>query len=207
MNSKSLFLIPILLISISIQSQTLDTDSQQFTHQDTLRGSITPERAWWDLNYYHLDISVHPETKSIKGKNTIRYSILEPNQTLQIDLQSPMKLTKAIQDGEELTITKDGNAHFIFLKKPQTKIGESEEIEVYYEGQPRIAVRAPWDGGISWKKDGNGIDFIASSCQGLGASVWWPNKDHMYDEVDSMRISVNVPKHLMNISNGRLRIR
>ena len=204
MNSKSLFLIPILLISISIQSQTLNTDSQQFTHQDTLRGSITPERAWWDLNYYHLDISVHPETKSIKGKNTIRYSILEPNQTLQIDLQSPMKLTKAIQDGEELTITKDGNAHFIFLKKPQTKIGESEEIEVYYEGQPRIAVRAPWDGGISWKKDGNGIDFIASSCQGLGASVWWPNKDHMYDEVDSMRISVNVPKHLMNISNGRL---
>ncbi len=204
MNSKSLFLIPILLISISIQSQTLDTDSQQFTHQDTLRGSITPERAWWDLNYYHLDISVHPETKSIKGKNTIRYSILEPNQTLQIDLQSPMKLTKAIQDGEELTITKDGNAHFIFLKKPQTKIGESEEIEVYYEGQPRIAVRAPWDGGISWKKDGNGIDFIASSCQGLGASVWWPNKDHMYDEVDSMKISVNVPKHLMDISNGRL---
>ena len=204
MNSKSLFLIPILLISISIQSQTLNSDSQQFTHQDTLRGSITPERAWWDLNYYHLDISVHPETKSIKGKNTIRYSILEPNQTLQIDLQSPMKLTKAIQDGEELTITKDGNAHFISLKKPQTKIGESEEIEVYYEGQPRVAVRAPWDGGISWEKDTNGIDFIASSCQGLGASVWWPNKDHMYDEVDSMRISVNVPKHLMNISNGRL---
>ena len=204
MNSKSLFLIPILLISISIQSQTLNSDSQQFTHQDTLRGSITPERAWWDLNYYHLDISVHPETKSIKGKNTIRYSILEPNQTLQIDLQPPMKLTKAIQDGEELTITKDGNAHFISLKKPQTRIAESEEIEVYYEGQPRIAVRAPWDGGISWKKDTNGIDFIASSCQGLGASVWWPNKDHMYDEVDSMRISVNVPKHLMNISNGRL---
>jgi aminopeptidase N len=204
MNSKSLFLIPILFISISIQSQTLNSDSQQFTHQDTLRGSITPERAWWDLNYYHLDISVHPETKSIKGKNTIRYSILEPNQTLQIDLQPPMKLTKAIQDGEELTITKDGNAHFISLKKPQTRIGESEEIEVYYEGQPRIAVRAPWDGGISWKKDTNGIDFIASSCQGLGASVWWPNKDHMYDEVDSMRISVNVPKHLMNISNGRL---
>ena len=26
----------------------------------------------------------------------------------------------------------------------------------------------------------------------------------MYDEVDSMKISVNVPKHLMNISNGRL---
>ena len=75
---------------------------------------------------------------------------------------------------------------------------------MFYEGNPREAVRAPWDGGISWKKDENEKDFIASSCQGLGASVWWPNKDHMYDEVDSMKISVNVPKHLMNISNGRL---
>jgi aminopeptidase N len=187
-----------------INGQTIKSDSETFTHQDSLRGIITPERAWWDLNYYHLDIAVNPKTKSIKGKNTIRYTILEPNQTLQIDLQAPMKLTKAVQDGEELIVLKDGNAHFINLKKPQIKINAQEEIDIYYEGKPRVAVRAPWDGGISWKKDNNGNDFIASSCQGLGASVWWPNKDHMYDEVDSMKISVNVPKHLMNISNGRL---
>jgi len=204
MRTKSLLLIPILLLSISIQSQISHSNSKQFTHQDTLRGSITPERAWWDLNYYHLDISVDPETKSIQGKNTIRYSVLEPYQTLQIDLQAPMKLTKAVQDGKELTVRKDGNEHFITIKKLQTISEKQEEIEISYEGQPRVAVRAPWDGGISWKKDANGNDFIASSCQGLGASVWWPNKDHMYDEVDSMKISVNVPKQLMNISNGRL---
>ena len=204
MKTKSLLSIPILLLSMLINGQNIKSDSETFTHQDSLRGSITPERAWWDLNYYHLDIAVNPKTKSIKGKNTIRYTILEPNQTLQIDLQAPMKLTKAVQDGEELIVLKDGNAHFINLKKPQIKINAQEEIEIYYEGKPRVAVRAPWDGGISWKKDNNGNDFIASSCQGLGASVWWPNKDHMYDEVDSMKISVNVPKHLMNISNGRL---
>ncbi len=204
MKTKSLLLSPILLLSILINGQNLKSDTEVFTRQDTLRGSITAERAWWDLNYYHLDISVNPETKSIKGKNTIRYTVLKPYQTLQIDLQAPMKLTKAIQDGEELEVLKDGNAHFINLKKPQIAIGTQEEIELFYEGQPREAVRAPWDGGISWKKDENGTDFIASSCQGLGASVWWPNKDHMYDEVDSMKISVNVPKQLMNISNGRL---
>ena len=204
MKTKSLLSIPILLLSMLINGQTIKSDSETFTHQDSLRGSITPERAWWDLNYYHLEIAVNPKTKSIKGKNTIRYTILEPNQTLQIDLQAPMKLTKAVQDGEELVVLKDGNAHFINLKKPQIKINAQEEIQIYYEGKPRVAVRAPWDGGISWKKDNNGNDFIASSCQGLGASVWWPNKDHMYDEVDSMKISVNVPKHLMNISNGRL---
>ena len=204
MNTKSLLSIPILFVSMLINGQSLKSDSEPFTHQDTLRGSITPERVWWDLNYYHLDIAVNPKTKSIKGKNTIRYTILKPYQKLQIDLQEPMRITKVIQDGKELTVKKDGNAHFIALKKPHININTQEEIEIYYEGKPRVAVRAPWDGGISWKKDNNGIDFIASSCQGLGASVWWPNKDHMYDEVDSMKISVNVPKHLMNISNGRL---
>ena len=193
-----------LLTSSNLAGQALFADHENFTRQDTLRGSITPERAWWDLNYYHLEIAVNPKTRFIKGKNTIHYTIPTSYQTLQIDLQSPMKLTKAIQDGEELDVLLEGNAHFIKLKKAQNRIGSIEVIEIFYEGQPREAINAPWDGGISWKKDSNGIDFIASSCQGLGASVWWPNKDHMYDEVDSMRISVNVPKHLMNISNGRL---
>ena len=204
MKTKYLLFILILFISISIDGQNSTSSSETFTRQDTLRGSITAERAWWDLNYYHLDISVHPGTKSIEGKNTIRYTILKPYQTLQIDLQPPMKLSKAVQDGEELVVVTEGNAHFISLNKPQTAIGSQEEIEIFYEGNPRVAVRAPWDGGISWEKDSNGKDFIASSCQGLGASVWWPNKDHMYDEVDSMKISVNVPKHLIDVSNGRL---
>ena len=194
----------LLLISGNLAGQSLFAGHENFTRQDTLRGSITTERAWWDLNYYHLDITVNPKTQYIKGKNTIHYTILSSYQTLQIDLQSPMKLTKAIQDGKKLEVRSDGNAHFIKLKKAQNRIGSVELIEVFYEGKPREAINAPWDGGISWKKDSNGVDFIASSCQGLGASVWWPNKDHMYDEVDSMKISVNVPKHLMNISNGRL---
>ena len=194
----------LLLISGNLAGQSLFDGHENFTRQDTLRGSITTERAWWDLNYYHLDITVNPKTQYIKGKNTIHYTILNSYQTLQIDLQSPMKLTKAIQDGKKLEVRSDGNAHFIKLKKAQNRIGSVELIEIFYEGKPREAINAPWDGGISWEKDSNGVDFIASSCQGLGASVWWPNKDHMYDEVDSMKISVNVPKHLMNISNGRL---
>ena len=75
---------------------------------------------------------------------------------------------------------------------------------MYYKGKPQEAKNAPWDGGFSWKKDKNEKHFIATSCQGLGASVWWPNKDHMYDEVDSMLISVTNPKGLTNVSNGRI---
>ena len=177
---------------------------QNFTHQDTLRGSITPERAWWDLNFYDLYVKVDPASKSISGKNTIHYKVLEQRQVLQVDLQPPLKIEKITQDGKSLDFKSDTNAHFVTLKKLQ-KIGQINEITVYYSGRPKIAVRAPWDGGFSWDKDPNGKDFIATSCQGLGASVWWPCKDHMYDEVDSMAISIEVPKGLMDVSNGRLR--
>ncbi|MCI4442178.1 MAG: M1 family metallopeptidase [Lentimicrobium sp.] len=174
-----------------------------FTHQDTLRGSITKERAWWDVKYYHLDIKVNPADSTISGSNTIRYKVLNSYNRMQIDLQEPLKINKVIQDGKELKYQRDGNAFFIDLVAPQN-VGEIKELTVFYGGKPKIAVRPPWDGGITWSKDTNGKPFIASTCQGLGASVWWPNKDHMYDEVDDMLISVNVPKNLTDVSNGRL---
>lgn len=194
----------ILLVNYQSFSQGLLEEKTQFTRQDTLRGSITPEREWWDLTYYHLDIKVDPDNKFISGKNTIQYKVLENDSVMQIDLQPPMKLLKAVQNGKELNIKHDGNAHYISLIDNQ-KINDINNLIVHYEGHPKEAVRAPWDGGISWKKDKNDNHFIASSCQGLGASVWWPCKDHMYDEVDSMQISVNVPSKLTNVSNGRLR--
>ncbi|MEL0186901.1 MAG: M1 family metallopeptidase [Flavobacteriaceae bacterium] len=175
-----------------------------YTKQDTLRGSITTERAWWDLVYYHLDISVKPDEKFIEGSNTITYNVLNSSDRLQVDLQSPLKITKVEQNGNLLDFESQGNAHFIKLLDKQKK-GTIQSVKVYYEGYPKEAVRAPWDGGLSWKRDSNGKHFVATSCQGIGASIWWPNKDHMYDEVDSMLISVNVPKDLVNVSNGRLK--
>ena len=183
-------------ISIGAKAQN------NFTRQDTLRGSITKERVWWDVKYYHLDIKVNPADSTITGSNTIRYKVLQEYNRMQIDLQNPMEIYKVIQEGKELKYKRDGNAFFIELVAPQIS-GDIKELTVFYGGKPKVAVNPPWDGGITWKKD-NGKPFIASSCQGLGASVWWPNKDHMYDEVDDMLISVNVPKNLMDVSNGRL---
>ncbi|MEW7278340.1 M1 family metallopeptidase [Aquimarina sp. 2201CG1-2-11] len=197
---KKLLILFLYLLTI----QNNNAQEQRFTRQDTLRGSITKERAWWDVTYYHLDIAVNPEKKSISGKNTIFYKVIKEHNTMQIDLQPPLKIEKVVQNSLQLKVTSEGNAHFVSLVTPQ-KENQLNSIEVYYSGKPREAVNAPWDGGISWKKDENGQHFIASSCQGIGASIWWPNKDHMYDEVDSLQISVNVPKDLMNVSNGQLR--
>ena len=181
----------------------LNKSAVVFTRQDSLRGSITKERAWWDVKYYHLDVKVNPSDSTITGANTIRYQVLQEYNRMQIDLQEPMEIYKVIQDGKTLKYQREGNAFFIELEAPQMP-GAIKELTVFYGGKPKVAVNPPWDGGITWKKDSNGKLFIASSCQGLGASVWWPNKDHMYDEVESMLISVNVPGDLVDVSNGRL---
>ena len=194
-----------LLFFNSVNAQgLLEKKEEIFTHQDTLRGSITPERVWWDVNKYHLDIKVNPADSTISGSNTISYKVLKPYNRMQIDLQKPMQINKVIQDGKELKYEREGNAFFIQLIALQN-VGEVKELLIFYGGKPKIAINPPWDGGITWSKDKNGKYFIASTCQGLGASVWWPNKDHMYDEVDSMLISVNVPATLTDVSNGRLK--
>ncbi|MDG2341612.1 MAG: M1 family metallopeptidase [Cytophagales bacterium] len=202
---KKISLLIFLFLSIAdAKSQGVFEKKITFSRQDSLRGSITKERIWWDLIYYHLDIKINPKKKYIKGTNKVIYKVLEENNLMQIDLQEPLKITSVTEDGKKVSYRREGNVYIITLNKNQSR-GEINEININYEGYPKKAVRAPWDGGFSWDKDENGNHFIATSCQGLGASVWWPNKDHMYDEVDSMLISVNVPNDLVNVSNGRLR--
>jgi len=192
------------LLIISFSFITSFGQSPIFTHQDTLRGSITPERAWWDLTYYHLDISVNPSDSTLSGSNTIYYKALKPHYIMQIDLQAPMQILKVMQQNKELEYTREGNVYYIKLIKEQNP-GEVNSIFISYSGKPKVSLHPPWDGGITWDKDKNGADFIATSCQGDGASLWWPCKDHMYDEPDSMLMSFTVPKHLTAVGNGRLR--
>ena len=129
-------------------AQGLMEDKLLPTRQDSLRGSITPEREWWDLTYYHLDVKVEPEKKFISGSNTIHYRVLENQDRMQIDLQAPLNITKVIQDNKELKFEKEGNAHFIKLKSKQKK-GKIKSIEVFYEGNPKVEAGA-WF--ASWKQ-------------------------------------------------------
>jgi aminopeptidase N len=189
---------------IQLSAQFTPPASKVFTRQDTLRGSITPERAWWDLTYYHLNIKVNPADSTIFGTNTVTYKVLDGKDVMQIDLQPPLELLKAEQNGKQLTFRREGNVFWLKMNEKQLP-GKTYSLLLSYGGKPKVAARPPWDGGITWKRDKNGIPFIASSCQGDGASLWWPCKDHMYDEPDSMLISVIVPSGLIDVSNGRLR--
>lgn len=177
----------------------------QYAKIDSLWGSVTPERAWWDLTFYDLEVQVAPDQQFISGTNMIHYTVLKEGvQTLQIELQKPMRLLEALQDGERLKVEQNELIHYIALNKKQ-KEGAKEKVEIKFSGHPHVALRPPWDGGFSWNKDNNGHAFIATSNQGIGSSIWWPNKDHPYDEVDSLQIAVTVPKNLVDVSNGNLR--
>jgi aminopeptidase N len=197
-------LITLLFVILPARAQYLAPEQKKFTRQDSLRGSITPERVWWDLKYYHLDITVNPSDSTIYGNNTVTYRVIKSADVMQIDLQPPLNLLKAEQNGKQLIFKREGNVYWIRMVDKQEP-GQTYSVVLNYGGRPKISRRPPWEGGITWTKDKNNLPFVASSCQGDGASLWWPCKDHMYDEPDSMLISVNVPSNLMDVSNGRLR--
>ena len=194
------------LLSVTLPSgaQYFAAEQSKFTRQDSLRGSITPGRSWWDLTFYHLDIVVKPSDSTIYGKNSLSYRVLSSSDRMQIDLQPPLEILDASQNGKSLQFEREGNVYWIRMAETQVP-GKIYTVVLNYGGKPQIARRPPWEGGITWSRDKNNQPFIATSCQGDGASLWWPCKDHMYDEPDSMLISVNVPSSLMDVSNGRLR--
>jgi len=204
MNKSSIKYLLLIGFIILLLPGRLNSQKLLFTRQDTLRGTITPEREWWDLTYYHLDIKVNPPDSTISGTNTVTYKVLKPFNKMQIDLQPPMQLTAVTMNNTQLNYTREGNVYWIDVAEKQEE-GKLYSVILTYGGKPKVSRRPPWEGGITWKKDVNGLPFVASSCQGDGSSLWWPCKDHMYDEPDSMLISVTVPEKLMDVSNGKLR--
>ena len=176
----------------------------RFTRADTLRGSIGAARAWWDVQSYDLSVRVEPADSSIVGRNEITYRVLQPGTEMQIDLQRPLVLDSVVQAGRRLETRREGSAIFVRLEAGQPA-GERRRVTVHYHGNPRIAPNPPWDGGLVLARDSLGRVWIATANQGLGASVWWPNKDTQADEPDAgQRIAITVPDSLVNVSNGRL---
>ena len=178
--------------------------AQNFTHEDSLRGAITTERAWWDVEHYDLHVRFDIANKQISGKNVISYAVTAANQSvMQLDLMVPMSLDSVLQDGRRLQIRDDGNAHFVTLPKAQ-QVGDKAKVVAFFHGSPMPAVRPPWDGGIIWTKDSLGRDWVSVACQGLGASVWYPNKDQQADEPNAATMHYTVPAGLTAVGNGRL---
>ncbi|ALD22405.1 M1 family metallopeptidase [Hymenobacter sp. DG25A] len=202
---RNLRLLTILLLSLTATAQAqLMQPKTTFTRADSLRGQLTPLRTCYDINYYHLDVKLDVEKRALSGSNQFRFTATQDFTRLQFDLFDNLKVEKVDYHGQSVPFTREANAVFVTFPQP-IRQGTKDEFRVYYSGQPIVAKKAPWDGGLVFTKDAKGKPWVASACQGMGASVWWPTKDHQADEVDSMLISISVPKGLKDVSNGRLR--
>ena len=175
-----------------------------FTHGDTLRGSLNANRTWWDVMHYAIEVTPDFDKKSIQGKVDILFKVVGKGNLMQIDLQEPMVLTKAYIGNKKLTYTRDGNAYLINVPKNLT-IGKITTLVLAFAGNPTIAKRPPWDGGWIFQNDAQGRPWMSVACQGLGASVWYPCKDHQSDKPNMGAVLlITVPDSLVAIGNGRL---
>jgi aminopeptidase N len=200
-----LFIFHCLLVTISFSQQ-------KFTRQDSLMGSNTPGRSWWDVQRYDVEVTPDYATKTIKGKTTITYKVIADKHWdyIQIDLQKPMQIDSIFYNGKMYIsyparpIKNEGSHWFIPLPKPET--GSIQSLTFVYHGKPKEAINPPWDGGWVWSKDKQGRPWITAAVEGDGASLWYPCKDLWSDEPDNgASLTIIVPEDLVAVGNGRLK--
>ena len=189
---------------VTLTPFVVGAQSSGFTLADTLRGSLNEFRSCYDVQHYALDLALEPRDSSLSGAVRIAYVGAFSSSTLQLDLASELAITSIRQGGKSLNFLREGAATFVELSRP-TQLGVNDTLTISYGGQPRIAVAPPWDGGLIWKTDSLGRPFWSVSCEGIGASTWWPNKDHLSDEPDSVSIALSVPNPLRVVANGQFR--
>lgn len=196
------FAILCLLCVQAVQAQVLN-GQKVHTRADTLRGALRPERTCYDVTSYNLTVEVNIKGKSIIGSNIIAFTAITDFTRLQIDLFPELRIESITWQNKTLPFQREAGA--VFITFPETiQAGTSGNFKVNYSGTPRMAKNPPWDGGMSWATDDRGNPWVGVSCQGLGASVWWPNKDHLSDEPDHMTITIIAPDSLQAVSNGNL---
>lgn len=203
------FLIAICFLQLTSSAQQANIN---FKNLDTLFGSNTPQRSWWDVQHY--DISVTPDyaTKTIAGKCTITYNVIadDHNPYLQVDLQAPLVIDSLYYNGkiyinDPLRPYYNKGGHW-FIPLPKAAKGSTQNLSVVYHGKPKEAINPPWEGGWIWKQDKQGRAWMTVACEDDGASLWYPCKDSWSDEPDKgASLTIVVPDNLVAVGNGRLK--
>ncbi|RYY59636.1 MAG: M1 family peptidase [Chitinophagaceae bacterium] len=206
MTNKNYKCLCLSVFASALATVSLTQAPKKFSIADTLRGSINPARAWWNVQRYDLDIEPDFSNKQLKGTSTIVYRVTDAAQleSMQIDLQEPLQITAVLLDKKiSIAFAKSGSVWMLAM--PRQAKGSDHEVAISYQGKVHEAIRAPWDGGFIFAKDSLGRPWMTVACQGLGASVWFPCKDHQSDEPDKgASLTITAPDTLVAIANGRL---
>jgi aminopeptidase N len=196
---KSLLTLLILLLTVSVCSAK--RRKKRYSLRDSLRGGLSVERTCYDVHFYDLTVDFNLEDSSIVGKNTIAFNVIDTTSKIQLDLFQNLSIDSVLFKGDTLSYTRIEDAFFVNFPEVLDK-ATAAEVQVFYHGKPLVGKRAPWDGGFVWSKDDQGRPFVGVACEGVGASSWWPNKDHLSDKPDSVLLNFIVPNSLKCVANG-----
>jgi aminopeptidase N len=200
-----LFLFFLAVCGVYASCQSAPKVKPLFTADDTLRGSLNENRTWWNVLRYDLEVEPDYATRSIRGRNTIKFSG-NNGRKMQIDLQQPLNIDSIIMGNRHLVFERRNNICLVEMGDNLKNTGNDEHyISIFFHGKPIEAIKPPWDGGWIWSKDEKGRPWMSVACQGLGASAWYPCKDHQSDEPnEGASLTMIVPDTLVAIGNGRL---
>lgn len=166
-------------------------------------GVLSENQSSYDVKHYYIEAEIFPESKSIRAFTDIKFLVTKNIKSFEFDLIDQLDIEKIVMDQENLSFSRVDHKTTAELNKALTP-GELKQIRIYYSGLPLEANRPPWDGGFNWSKTENGDDWIGLSCQGEGAKVWMPVKDHPSDEPDSIDVRIIVDQDYFVASNGLL---
>ncbi|MEM9980901.1 MAG: M1 family metallopeptidase [Bacteroidota bacterium] len=190
-----------LLLSIGTFAQS--TTQKQKLSKKELRGALRPERTCFDVTYYHLHLKIMPNKRTIEGYNDIHFKVVAPTQKIQIDLFKNMHIDTVLYQEKALTFEREHNAVWVYFEEV-LPTGILQSIRVHYRGKPAVGLGTFGDRDFQWNKDKKGRPWVGVSCEHIGASLWYPNKDHLSDEPDSVRMNYLVPSELRYLANGKL---
>lgn len=178
-----------------------DHHNRQFTKADTLYGTLTPDLACYDVHHYDLDLDIAVQREEITGEVTIGFKVLSDTDKIRIDLLEYLNIHEITANGKSLHFDREMDAVYVYLGRKYVA-GEAESITVKYAGHPLDPDFDLWASGFMWQQDAEGRPFAQSLCQGYGAKAWWPVKNHLSDEPDSVDVKVTIPDNLVAVSNG-----
>ena len=191
----------VLLVSLTWLAACAATDRSKLTTNSGM--PLSPAMQAYRIDRYVLRNEIDPARQSITGSVEIRYTAVAMLPVLELDFDGLMKVDSVTDADGSVDYRHDEAKLYISLPRALAA-GEGAALTIAYHGKPRVAPKAPWDGGFVWSKTPAGKPWVATAVQGEGCDLWFPCKDHPSGEPAGIDLYFTVPEELTAASNGIL---
>ena len=191
------------LASLQAYSQNDDNINSRDISYITTGGKLHPLQAIMDIRHYTIKLDVDLAKQSISGSTEVSLNLSKKTDTILLDLIHLYKVTKIKVNNKITSFYQHDDK--IFINAATGFAVGNQKVYIEYNGIPPVAIKPPWDGGFTWKKDSAGYDWVSINIQAEGGKMYFPSKDHPSDEPnEGVDLKITVPSHLVVAGPGLL---